>query len=142
MSSFMYPNLVVKGFSGEFDIGTDDVKVALFNSSYTPSKTHVNFADLGANQLAEGEGYLTGGVIVTCSVSYDETVDKAAFVSSSPEWTANGGSIGPWRYAVWYNDTQLNKPLIYCFDAGSDITVTDGNKTGVNVAVAGLFRIG
>ena len=44
-------------------------------------------------------------------------------------WTASGGSFGPLRYAVVYNNT-ITTPLdllVGFWDNGSSITVTDGN---------------
>jgi hypothetical protein len=40
-------------------------------------------------------------------------------------FTASGGSFGPFRYVILYNDTSATKPLIGWWDYESSISVTD-----------------
>jgi len=47
-------------------------------------------------------------------------------------WTAAGGSIGPFRYAVLYNDTAANDPLIAWWDYGTSITLGAGDTFAVD----------
>ena len=56
--------------------------------------------------------------------------------------TAAGGSIGPFRYAVLYNDTPATplKPLLGAYDYGSAITLADGQQFVIDFnAVSGVL---
>lgn len=57
-------------------------------------------------------------------------------------WTATGGSFGPFRYAVIYNDTPTSPadPLVCYYDYGSEVTVNTGETFMVNFG-ASLFTL-
>ena len=59
--------------------------------------------------------------------------------------TASGGSIGPFRYVVLYNDTQTSpaKPLICYWDYGSSISVATSQTFTLDMdPVAGFATVG
>lgn len=58
------------------------------------------------------------------------------------EWTASGGTFGPFRYVVIYDDTQTGDPLLCYADIGVSIEITAGNKFTVDVGATGVFRLG
>jgi hypothetical protein len=57
-------------------------------------------------------------------------------------FTASGGSFGPFRYAVVYNDTPTSPadPLVCWWDYGSSISCNDGEKFTVDFG-ASVFTI-
>jgi len=59
-------------------------------------------------------------------------------------WTASGGSFGPFRYAVVYNDS-ITTPLdllVGFWDNGSSVTITTGNTFTVDLnATFDIFNL-
>lgn len=141
MADLVYHNIVSAALNGTVDLASDTLRVALFTSSYTPNADHTQLSDCGDNQVANGNGYTSGGVEVTGTITDDDGNNRVVFDISNPEWTASGGSIGPFRYGVLYDDTSADNLLIYCFDFGSDKTADAGAPITIVIDSAGLFRI-
>ena len=99
-------------------------KVALTN--VLPVATQVSF-DPVTNHAAPAatNGYTAGGTATTITIS--ETGGTTAVQGTQVVFTAAGGSIGPFRYAVLYNDTATSPAdaLIAWFDYSSSITLLD-----------------
>ena len=102
------------------DLGSDTLKFALTDTA--PILSNSQFADL--TEIAAGNGYTAGGtaVIVTSSSQVGGTY---ALVLAACTFTAAGGGIGPFRYAVLYNDSAANKELIGFVDYGVSYTLPD-----------------
>jgi flagellar capping protein FliD len=105
------------------NLGSDTLKVALTNSA--PSATNTVLVDI--TQIANGNGYTTGGTQATQSSSA-QTSGTYKLVLNDVTFTASGGSIGPFRYVVLYNDTAASDELIGYYDYGTNLTVTSGNS--------------
>ncbi|WFU53866.1 hypothetical protein QA639_29995 [Bradyrhizobium pachyrhizi] len=104
--------------------GTAQVyKVYLTNALPTATNTFYNVpADLPA-----GNGYLSGGASIGAVAGSQTSGTFRFFGSTNPAWTAAGGSIGPFQYAVLYNSTSATKPLIGWWDYGTGLVLTNGN---------------
>ena len=105
------------------DLDGDVIKGYLTNA--TPSTS----ADTIKTDLAEisaEHGYAAGGDDITNV--WSETAGVGTLSGTDVVITADGGTIGPFRYVVIYNDTQTSPadPLIAWWDYGSSITLTDG----------------
>ena len=108
--------------NGAQNFTSDTYKVALSNSA--PVATNTALANI--TQISAGNGYTSGGTATTISVS--ETTGTTTVSGTQVVFTASGGSIGPFRYVVLYNDTTttpVNKPLVGWWDYGSSITLAD-----------------
>jgi hypothetical protein len=103
------------------NLGSDTLKVALTNTAPNAA-TNTVLADI--TQIANGNGYTTGGATVTVTASA-QSGGTYTLTCNQVSWTASGGSIGPFRYAVLYNDTATNDELIEYWDIGSQ-TLTTG----------------
>lgn len=117
-------------FEKVHNCGSDTLKVMLTNAA--PVATNSVKADL--TEIGAGFGYTAGGATVAQSSSA-QTSGTYKLVVADPTFTASGGSIGPFRYAVLYNDTPTSPadPLIAWWDYGTSITITNGNSFTVDL---------
>lgn len=101
------------------NLGADVLKIALTNSA--PVATNTVLANI--TQITAGTGYTTGGATVSITSSA-QTSGTYKLVLADVTFTATG-SMGPFRYAVLYNDTPTSPvdPLIGWYDYGSSITL-------------------
>ena len=119
------------------DFGTHVFKVALTNTA--PAATNTVLADI--TQVAASGGYVAGGYALD-GVTLSETGGTAKVVITDEVITASGGSIGPFRYAVVYNDTATGKPLVGYADRGDSITLLDGEAVTLDFdPAAGLLTL-
>lgn len=107
---------------GTQNFASDTYKVALSNT--LPVATNTAFANI--TEISAGNGYTAGGTATTISIS--ESSGTTTVSGTQVVFTASGGSIGPFRYVVLYNDTTttpVNKPLVGWWDYGSAVTLAD-----------------
>ena len=111
------------------NLGSDTLKVYLTNNTPDAAADAV-FADLA--EIAPGNGYTAGGNTAT-QTSSSQTGGIYKLVLADPAiWTAAGGSIGPFRYAVLYNSTTASGNLIGWWDYGTSITLGAGDTFAVD----------
>lgn len=115
------------------DLGADTLKVLLTNTE--PVAGNSVKADL--TEISAGNGYSAGGVTPTISSS-GQTGGVYKLVLADASVTASGGSIGPFQYAVLYNDTPSSPadPLIGWWDYGSEVTLADGESLALDFSAA------
>ncbi len=127
------------------NLSSDTLKIPLTNSAPNQTTGSV-LGDI--TQIANGNGYLTGGTNSggsgLASQSYSETsagsgvwrLNAADYV-----FTASGGSIATFRYVVIYNDTAASDQLIGYLDYGSAVDVTSGNTFTIDLGTNGFFEL-
>ena len=110
------------------NLGADTLKVVLTNSAPSASNTILS----NITQVSNGNGYTTGGTTATISSSA-QTSGTYKLVLADVVFTATG-AVGPFRYAVLYNDTPTSPadPLIGWWDYGSSITLANGETFTVD----------
>lgn len=130
-TAYFYGGALKNVFDGTrtWDFDTDTIKVSLHSSTYTPNQdTHVTAADL-TNELANGNGYTTGGAtLASATVTYDNASNEIRFNFTDPSWTSATFTA---RYAVIYKSTGTasTSPLIAYVDFGGDQSVSSGTFT-------------
>lgn len=126
-----------KLLDGGFDLDTDTFKMALFLSTSNLGAASTTYAGV-TNEHANANGYTTGGIAVTLTLSGTTTV--TVDISSDPVWTASGGSITARFAAIYEVGAQV---LCYCLldSAPADVTATDGNTLTVQISASGVFAL-
>lgn len=120
MASFQKFNSFVEAVAEKVhNLGSDTLKVMLVNSA--PVATNTVKADL--TEISAANGYTAGGNQASQSASSQSSGTYKLVCSDPATWTASGGTIGPFRYAVLYNDTAASDELIGFWDYGSSITL-------------------
>lgn len=104
----------------KIDLGGDTLKIMLTNSA--PVATNGQKSDL--TEISAANGYSAGGTAATISSSA-QTSGTYKLVLADVVFTASGGAIGPFRYAVLYSDSSTNDLLIGWWDYGSSVTLAD-----------------
>ena len=110
------------------NLGADTLKVLLTNTA--PVATNTVKADL--TEISAVNGYTAGGNTAAQSSSAQTSGTYKLVLADPATWTASGGSIGPFRYAVLYNDTATSDELIGWWDYGSSITLAAGETFTVD----------
>jgi hypothetical protein len=122
--------------------GTHVFKIALTNTAPVATQTTWNTTDHPAPAAANG--YTAGGNTTTMTLS--ETGGTSTVQGTQTTFTAAGGAIGPFRYAVLYNDTATSPAdaAVAWFDYGSSVTLNDGESIVVkfnNQATGNVFTL-
>lgn len=121
MASFNKFNSFVEAVAEKVhNLGADQLVVALCAAANAPVATNTVLANL------------TQASYTNCS-SRNVTTSSSAQTSGTYKLTcadltltASGGTVGPFRYVVLYNDTATNDELIGWWDYGSDLTLASG----------------
>lgn len=118
------------------NLGADTLTVALCNTA--PVATNSVLADL--TQIS----YTNCSARVITTSTSAQTSGTYKLVLADLTLTASGGTVGPFRYVVVYNDTPTSPadPLICFYDYGSSITLASGETLLIDFdGTNGLLQI-
>lgn len=121
------------------NLGADTLKILLTLTA--PTATNAVKADL--TEIAAANGYTAGGTAPTISSSAQSS-GTYKLVLADVTFTASGGAIADFRYAVLYNDTPTSPadPLIGYWDYGSTVSLATGETFTVDFdATNGVLTI-
>ena len=127
---------------GVHNFGSNTFKLALTNTA--PSAANTILADI--TQISAGGGYTAGagGGYTLSGVTLTESGGVAKLVIGDLVITATGASVGPFRYAVIYNDTATSPAdaLVGWLDYASALTLADTETLTVDFdGTNGLFTV-
>jgi len=118
------------------NLGADSLKVALTAAANAPVNTYTQLSDLTEVDYT----YCSARAITITSSA--QTSGTYKLVLQDLTLTATGGSVGPFRYIVLYNDTASNDELIGWYDYGSEVTLGNGESFLIDFdASAGVLTL-
>ena len=121
------------------DMDNDTFVMRLYTSASNITTTSVGDATTATNEVANANGYTTGGVTLT-SVTWTRSGATVTFDSDDAQWTASGGSITT-RFAAII-DTTTTPDEVICSttldNTPADVTATDGNTLTVQINASGI----
>ena len=135
MATFTKFNSFVEALAEKVhNLGSDTLTWALTNSA--PSAANTVLANI--TQIT----YTNLSARVPTISSSSQTSGTYKLVLADLVLTASGGTVGPFRYAVLYNDTATNDELIGSYDYGSSITLADGETFTIDAdATNGVLQL-
>jgi len=110
------------------NLGSDQLVVAMTAAANAPVATNSVLADL--TQIS----YTNCSTRNITTSSSSQTSGTYKLVLTDLVLTASGGTVGPLRYVVIYNDTPTSPadPLIAWYDYGSEITLASGETLTID----------
>jgi len=136
MASFIYNSFKEYLGDGTIDMDNDSFKIILLSASHTPDATNTQYTNVSGNELANGNGYTTGGNTLA-NVVWARTAGTVKFDADDPVWNAATFDA---RYAVIYDDTAANDLLVCLIDFGGTKSVSNGTFT-INFHADGIFTL-
>ena len=112
---------------GVHNLNANTLKVMLTDT--VPVVTNTVLANL--SEISAVNGYSAGGTAVG-SNAFSQTSGVGKLSGNDVVFTAAGGLIGPFRYAVLYNSTASGGPLIGWWDYGAEVSLQDTQKFTVH----------
>jgi hypothetical protein len=136
MASLIYNSCLEDAAKGAIDFDSDTFKTLLVTSSYTPNKDTHDRADDITNEVANGNGYTTGGATTACTVAKDTANDRITLTFAAASWPTSTITA---RAAVIYKSTGTASadPLVAYVDFGGDVSST-GATFSVSASVITL----
>lgn len=138
---------IVKGVFTTTEINltsTSQIKVAMYSNSLTPSfsaDTSYSAAPYTSNEIAEGGGYTTGGVVLGSGTVTESPTGTLMYDAADASWS--NSTIANARAALVYADgitTPTAKPVLLLVDFGSAYSTTSGTFT-IQWAAGGIMTI-
>lgn len=130
-------NHTAKRFADGSNAVADTYKVMLCTAA-TFTAADTTLAGITKTEVANGNGYTTGGAALANVAVTTVTTNDAMFDADDTTWTASGGSITA-SYAILYNDTDANDPPVAFIDFGGSQSAADTSQFKIAWNASGIF---
>lgn len=137
LGTHAYANGLLNAFAGNINWASDPIKLALCTATYVPSQTHKLYSDISGTEVMNGNGYTTGGELLTSKTNVvSGTIQTLSAASVS--WTSSGPGFSS-SYAIGYDSA--SSALIFYIDLGGVQTVVGGAVFTLAFNVAGILQL-
>ena len=140
VSGKMFGNALLKALNKEVNWASDSIKVMLCTSSYAPDQDGHIYKNQVTNEVANGNGYTTGGVaLASKTITYSGSTNTITLAAGNVSWTSATITA---RYAVIYDDTGTasTSVLLGYVDFGQDMASSNGTFQ-ITWDAAGIFTV-
>jgi hypothetical protein len=118
------------------NLSSDSLNVCLTNTL----PVHTNTVYSNITDLSTANGYTAGGVTCT-GVGWSQTLGVGTLTATIPVVTATG-AVGPYAYAVMYNNTSATKPLIGWWNLPAAVTMAASDTETLTLPSGALVITG
>lgn len=115
----------------------DTYKLKLLTAA-TFDATHQTLAATGGTEVANGNGYTTGGATLSNVAITTVTTNDAKFDADDIIWSASGSGITA-SYAILYNDSDTDDPPVAFIDFGGSQTADPATEFKVLWNASGII---
>jgi len=140
VSAFWYARGFLAAFNKEIDWAADANKVMLTTSTYTPNQDTHDYHNDVTNEVANGNGYTTGGAALASPTIVNTLNVVKLAAEATTVWAASTITA---RRAVVYDTTPgstSTNPLLFWVDFGADVSSVSGSFT-ITWDAAGMATI-
>ena len=128
---YWFGNGLLNVLKGNIDMDSDTFKLSLHTSTYTPDQDAHDYRNDLTNEVANGNGYTTGGLALSSlALTYDSSTNQVRWDVADPSWTFTASTT--WRWGV------ISKIRGGASSADELLAYLD---PGANVTASGLYTI-
>lgn len=126
--------------NGTIKLGVDVVKMQLHQSTSNASTFTLSTAASVTNEVANANGYVTGGQALASVIwTVGTSAKQYKFSSGNPVWTGTGGTIANIKFAVIKNSA--GKLICWSRLTTAQFTLAQNNTLTVQMAATGIFTL-
>ena len=138
---YWFGNGLLNVLKGNIDMDSDTFKLSLHTSTYTPDQDAHDYRNDLTNEVANGNGYTTGGLALSSlALTYDSSTNQVRWDVADPSWTFTASPTWRWGVISKIRGGASSADELLCWiDFGGAQTVTAGTFT-IQFAATGVLK--